>query len=103
MPARGGTRSRVPPLACCRVARYGRVRRAAHPCGSTISREPLIGHANGERHIRNARLVALEAAISDLRTRIGTVVVFDWIPAEANGAAHALVAGVLDTGAGDGS
>jgi ribonuclease HI len=55
----------------------------------------LIAHVNGERHIRNARLRALAAEITDQRTRIGTVV-FEWIPAAANHEAHRLVAGVLE-------
>lgn len=54
----------------------------------------LIAHVNGDRNIRNARLVELEAAITDLRMLIGTVM-FEWIPATANGEAHRLVAGVL--------
>lgn len=54
----------------------------------------LIGHVNGERHIRSARLLELEAQISDTRMRIGTVL-FEWIPADANGEAHRLVAGAL--------
>ena len=54
----------------------------------------LITHVNGERHIRNHRLLALEAAIADRRMRIGTVF-FEWIPAAANGEAHQLVARVL--------
>lgn len=54
----------------------------------------LIAHVNGERHIRNSRLLELEADIADRRMRIGTVV-FEWIPATANGAAHQLVAGLL--------
>jgi len=59
----------------------------------------LIAHANGERHIRNARLVELEAQITDRRMRIGTVL-FEWIPATANGEAHRLVAGVLGSAGG---
>jgi ribonuclease HI len=55
----------------------------------------LIAHVNGERHVRNPRLLALEADITDRRTRIGTVV-FEWIPADANGEAHRLVAGALE-------
>lgn len=55
----------------------------------------LIGHVNGERHIRNPRLLALEAEIADRRMRIGTVL-FEWIPAAANGEAHQLVARALD-------
>jgi ribonuclease HI len=57
----------------------------------------LVAHVNGDRHIRNPSLQALEAEISDVRMRIGTVV-FDWIRADANSAAHELVARVLDTG-----
>jgi ribonuclease HI len=56
----------------------------------------LIAHVNGERHIRNPRLVALEADITDRRMRIGTVL-FEWIPAAANGEAHRLVAEVLES------
>jgi hypothetical protein len=39
----------------------------------------LIAHVDGERHIRNPRLPALEADIADRRMRIGTVI-FEWIP-----------------------
>lgn len=56
----------------------------------------LVAHVNGERHIRNARLLALEADIADRRMRIGTVL-FEWIPANANGAAHELVARALES------
>ena len=55
----------------------------------------LIAHVNGEQHIRNARLRALAAEITDQRMRIGSVV-FQWIPAAANREAHRLVAGVLE-------
>jgi ribonuclease HI len=58
----------------------------------------LIAHVNGERHIRSPRLVELEAEIADRRMRIGTVL-FEWIPAAANGDAHRLVARMLETGA----
>jgi ribonuclease HI len=57
----------------------------------------LIAHANGERNIRSPRLLALEAEIADRRMQIGTVL-FEWIPATANGQAHELVARVLQTG-----
>lgn len=57
----------------------------------------LIAHLNGDRHVRSPRLLALAAEILDASMRIGTVV-FAWIPADANGAAHELVARVLDTG-----
>ncbi len=62
--------------------------------GAVVARSDsklLVGHLNGERHIRNARLVTLEAQIAELRTRIGSVI-FEWIPASANGEAHELVA-----------
>lgn len=54
----------------------------------------LIAHVNGERNIRNPRLLELGADIADRRMRIGTVL-FEWIPATANGEAHRLVASVL--------
>jgi probable phosphoglycerate mutase len=56
----------------------------------------LIAHVSGERNIRNPRLLELEADIADLRMRIGTVL-FEWIPATANGEAHQLVASVLSS------
>jgi len=59
----------------------------------------LIGHVNGERHIRSTRLVALEADIADRRMRLGTVF-FEWIPASANGQAHQLVVRALASGSG---
>src|SRR5947209_1856531 len=34
----------------------------------------LIAHVNGERHVRNPRLLALGVEIAELRTRIGTVI-----------------------------
>jgi probable phosphoglycerate mutase len=54
----------------------------------------LIGHVDGERHIRSPALLALEAQISDRRMQIGTVL-FEWIPEAANGDAHQLVARAL--------
>jgi ribonuclease HI len=54
----------------------------------------LIAHVNGERNIRNPQLLALETEITDCRMRIGTVL-FEWIPAAANGEAHRLVAQAL--------
>jgi ribonuclease HI len=54
----------------------------------------LVGHLGGERSIRSQELLVLAREIEDLRMRIGTVV-FEWVPAAANGAAHALVASVL--------
>ncbi len=74
----------------------------AHELGLTqlIARSDsrlLIGHVGGERSIRSPPLLALQAEIADRRMRIGTVL-FEWIPASANGAAHELVAGVLRAG-----
>jgi probable phosphoglycerate mutase len=60
----------------------------------------LITHLNGERRIRSARLLALEAEIVDMRMRIGTVI-FEWIPASANGAAHEQVARALRSAPGE--
>ena len=57
----------------------------------------LIAHVNGDRQIRNRGLLALEAQIADVCTRTGTVV-FEWIPADANGVAHGLVASAMDAG-----
>jgi ribonuclease HI len=59
----------------------------------------LIAHVNGESHIRNGRLLELESQITDCRMRIGTVL-FEWIPATANGEAHRLVAGALESATG---
>jgi ribonuclease HI len=59
----------------------------------------LIAHVSGERAVRNPRLLALEAEITDRRMRIGTVI-FRWIPAAANGEAHELVARALVSGGG---
>jgi probable phosphoglycerate mutase len=59
----------------------------------------LVAHANGEGDIRNARLLELEEQITDRRMQIGTVL-FEWVPASANGDAHRLVAGVLESAAG---
>jgi ribonuclease HI len=61
----------------------------------------LIGHVKGERHIRSARLLELAAEIDDVRMRIGTVL-FEWVPAAANGDAHRLVADVLESPPADG-
>ena len=55
----------------------------------------LIAHVSGDGHVRNARLVGLAAEIINWRMRIGTVL-FDWVPATANGEAHQLVAGALE-------
>jgi ribonuclease HI len=56
----------------------------------------LIEHLNGERQVRNPRLVDLKDAIVERRTCIGTVL-FEWIPASANQSAHQLVARVLES------
>jgi probable phosphoglycerate mutase len=55
----------------------------------------LIAHVNGDRHIRSRRLMELEAEIAERRMQIGTVL-FEWVPAAANGEAHRLVAEALD-------
>lgn len=59
----------------------------------------LIAHVGGDRHIRNARLLALAAEIAEHRMQIGTVL-FEWVPAAANGEAHRLVAGAMASGHG---
>lgn len=59
----------------------------------------LVSHLSGERRPSNPRLAALGDEILDLTTRIGSVTV-SWIPSDANGAAHALVADALARGAG---
>ena len=54
----------------------------------------LIAHLNGERQVRSRRLAGLGDQITDRRMQIGTVI-FEWIPAAANGEAHERVARVL--------
>lgn len=54
----------------------------------------LVSHLAGERRPANRTLVAIADEIRELTTRIGSVIV-NWIPSEANGAAHALVADAL--------
>jgi ribonuclease H / adenosylcobalamin/alpha-ribazole phosphatase len=54
----------------------------------------LVSHLAGERRSANRTLVAIADEIRELTTRIGSVIV-NWIPSEANGAAHALVADAL--------
>jgi ribonuclease HI len=56
----------------------------------------VVSHICGERRPRNPALTTLGDEILELTTRIGSVTV-TWIPSEANGAAHALVAAALDT------
>ncbi|HEY2603956.1 MAG TPA: ribonuclease HI family protein [Thermoleophilaceae bacterium] len=54
----------------------------------------VVEHVTGSREPANPRLRELCGAVRDASERIGTVV-FTWVPAEANGAAHALVAQAL--------
>ena len=49
----------------------------------------------GRREPSNPRLRDLADAVRDVAERIGSVA-FTWVPAEANGRAHALVADALD-------
>ena len=54
----------------------------------------IVEQVTGGRDPANARLRELCAAVREEAERIGTVV-FTWVPAEANGRAHALVAEAL--------
>jgi ribonuclease HI len=54
----------------------------------------IVAQVSGQREPVNPRLRELCDAVRETAERIGTVV-FTWAPAEANGRAHALVAGVL--------
>jgi ribonuclease H / adenosylcobalamin/alpha-ribazole phosphatase len=54
----------------------------------------IVEQVTGAREPRNPHLGELCAAVRDAAERVGTVV-FTWVPAEANGAAHALVAEAL--------
>jgi len=54
----------------------------------------VVEHVMGTREPANPRLRELCAAVRDAAERIGSVV-FTWVPAEANGRAHALVAEAL--------
>jgi len=56
----------------------------------------VVEHVTGAREPTNPRLRDLCSAVRDVAERIGTVA-FTWVPAEANGRAHALVAEALDT------
>jgi ribonuclease HI len=56
----------------------------------------VVDHVTGDRDPANPRLRELCGAVRDVAERIGTVV-FTWVPAEANGSAHALVAEALAT------
>jgi ribonuclease HI len=54
----------------------------------------VVEQVTGRREPSNPRLRELCGSVRDAAERIGTVV-FTWVPAEANGAAHALVAEAL--------
>lgn len=54
----------------------------------------VVEQVTGSREPTNPRLRELCAAVREVAERIGTVV-FTWVPAEANGRAHALVAEAL--------
>lgn len=54
----------------------------------------LVAHLSGVRTPVNPKLVALGDEILELTMRIGSVKI-GWMPSEANGAAHALVADAL--------
>ena len=56
----------------------------------------VVEHVTGGREPTNPRLRELCAAVRETAERIGTVA-FTWVPAEANGRAHALVAEALAT------
>ena len=56
----------------------------------------VVEHVTGSREPANPRLRELCGAVREAAERIGTVV-FTWVPAEANGRAHALVAEALAT------
>ena len=55
----------------------------------------VVAQMTGEAPVRSRAVAPLHAEARDLGMRIGTVS-FRWIPAEQNGAADALVAGVLN-------
>ena len=55
----------------------------------------VVEQVSGRREPANPRLRELCRAVREQAERIGTVA-FTWVPAEANGRAHALVAGALD-------
>lgn len=54
----------------------------------------VVDHVTGGREPANPRLRGLCDAVRDAAERIGSVVV-TWVPADANGRAHALVAEAL--------
>jgi len=55
----------------------------------------VVDQVMGRREPSNPRLRDLADAVRDVAERIGSVA-FTWVPAEANGRAHALVADALD-------
>jgi ribonuclease HI len=72
-----------------------------HACGLGLAQVEarcdarlVVEHVTGAREPANPRLRELSAAVREVAERIGTVV-FMWVPAEANGRAHALVAEAL--------
>jgi ribonuclease H / adenosylcobalamin/alpha-ribazole phosphatase len=54
----------------------------------------IVEQVTGRREPANPRLRELSSAVRETAERIGTVV-FTWVPADANGRAHALVAEAL--------
>jgi ribonuclease HI len=73
-----------------------------HACGLGLDRVEarcdarlVVDHVTGGREPANPRLRGLCDAVRDAAERIGSVV-FTWVPADANGRAHALVAEALD-------
>ena len=54
----------------------------------------VVEHVSGDREPTNPRLRELCIAVRETAQRIGTVI-FTWVPADANGRAHALVAEAL--------
>ena len=54
----------------------------------------IVAQVTGDREPANPRLRELCIEVREAAERIGTVV-FTWVPAEANGGAHALVAEAL--------
>ena len=55
----------------------------------------VVAQMTGEAPVRSRAVAPLHAEARDLAMRIGTVA-YRWVPAEQNGAADALVAGVLN-------
>jgi ribonuclease HI len=55
----------------------------------------VVDHVTGDKDPSNPRLRELCGSVREVAERIGTVV-FTWVPGDANGRAHALVAEALD-------